>query len=42
MFKKLKEKFIEKLVLVALDLNKNKNECEYIRLYNKRDFIYKV
>ena len=39
-FKKLKKIFIKKLVLMVLDLDKNRNIC--VRLCNRRDFVNKM
>ena len=41
-FYKLKERFIKEPVLAVPDLDKNKNGSRYIRLYNRRCFIYRV
>ena len=42
-FKKLKKRFTKELVLAVLKLDKkNENGSGYIRLYNRRSFIYGV
>ena len=41
-FRKLKKKFTKEPVLVALDLDKNKNRSKCIRLCNRRSIIYEV
>ncbi len=43
MFEELKEKFTKEPVLAVPDLDqKNKDGSKYVRLCNKRSFIYKV
>jgi len=42
-FRELKEKFTKKPVLAVLDPDKkNEDGSRHIRLYNKRDIIYRV
>ena len=43
MFKELKKKFMKEPVLAVSDLDKkNEDGSQYIRLYYKRDIIYRV
>jgi len=41
-FRELKERFTKESVLAILDLDKNKDGSECIRLYNRRNIIYGV